>query len=343
MLGKVQVGGDAPISIQSMNNTRTADVAATLAQLRELAAAGCDIGRLAVADAADAAALLKLVAQSPLPLVADIHFDYRLALDAIKAGVAGLRLNPGNIGDAGRLRLVAQAAKASGIPLRVGVNGGSLEKDLLEKYGGVTAQALVESAARHIEMLEDAGFFDIKISLKASRLPVMLAAYRQMAELCDYPLHIGVTEAGLPGLGSIKSALGIGVLLADGIGDTLRVSLTGNPLAEVKLAVDILRLLELRPGGVEVISCPTCGRTDIEVEALAQAVQQEVAKLSFVKPLTIAVMGCAVNGPGEAREADIGIAGGKGGGLLFIKGEIIGRFAEEELLPGLLKIIRKID
>jgi (E)-4-hydroxy-3-methylbut-2-enyl-diphosphate synthase len=322
-----------------MNTTRTADVPATLAQLRELAAAGCEIGRLAVADAADAAALPQIMRQSPLPLVADIHFDYRLALAAIEAGVAGLRLNPGNIGGAGRVRLVAEQAKSAGIPIRVGVNGGSLEKDLLEKHGGVTAQALVESAGRHIEMLEDAGFFAIKISLKASRLPIMLAAYQQMAALCDYPLHIGVTEAGLPGLGSVKSALGIGILLAEGIGDTLRVSLTGNPVAEVKLALDILRLLELRAGGVQVISCPTCGRTDIDVAALAQAVQREAAGLNPAKPLTIAVMGCAVNGPGEAREADIGIAGGKNGGLLFAKGEVIGRYSEEELLPELLRRI----
>ena len=341
MLGKVQVGGGAPLSIQSMNNTRAADVEATLAQLRELAATGCDIGRLAVVDMADAAALPQITRQSPLPLVADIHFDHRLALSAIRAGVAGLRLNPGNIGGAARVKQVAQAATSAGLPIRVGVNGGSLEKDLLNKHGGVTAKALVESAGRHIEMLEDAGFFAIKISLKASRLPIMLDAYRQMAALCDYPLHIGVTEAGLPGLGSIKSTLGVGVLLAEGLGDTLRVSLTGDPLNEVRLALDILRLLELRPGGVEVISCPTCGRTDIDVAAIARAAQKEVAGLNPSKPLSIAVMGCAVNGPGEAREADIGIAGGKNGGLLFAKGEIIGRYAEEELLPELLKRIRE--
>ena len=341
MIGNVQVGGGAPLSVQSMNTTRTADVTATLAQLRQLAAAGCEIGRLAVADTADAAALPDILRQSPLPLVADIHFDHRLALAAVKAGVAGLRLNPGNIGGALRVKLVAEQAKSAGIPIRVGVNGGSLEKDLLEKHGGVTAQALVESVGRHIEMLEDAGFFAIKISLKASRLPIMLAAYRQMAALCDYPLHIGVTEAGLPGKGSVKSALGIGILLAEGIGDTLRVSLTGDPLAEINLALDILRLLEFRPGGVDIISCPTCGRTDINVTALAQAVQKAVAGLTPAKPLSIAVMGCAVNGPGEAREADFGIAGGKNGGLLFAKGEIIGRYKKEELLPELLKRMRE--
>ena len=343
MLGSVQVGGGAPLSIQSMNNTRTADRQATLTQLRELAAAGCDIGRLAVADNADAAALPDILPHSPLPVVADIHFDYRLALKAIQAGVAGLRLNPGNIGGTERVKQVAQAALDAGIPIRVGVNGGSLEKNILKKYGGVTAEALVESAGRHVEMLEDAGFFAIKISLKASRLPVMLAAYRQMAALCDYPLHIGVTEAGLPGKGSIKSALGIGILLAEGIGDTLRVSLTGDPLAEVKLALDILRLLELRPGGLEIISCPTCGRTDINVAALAQAVQQETAELKLSQPLSIAVMGCAVNGPGEAREADFGLAGGKNGGLLLAKGEIIGRYSAEELVPELLKKIRETE
>jgi (E)-4-hydroxy-3-methylbut-2-enyl-diphosphate synthase len=337
MLGKVQVGGGAPLAIQSMNNTRTADVTSTLVQLGKLAAAGCDIGRLAIADTADAAALPEIVLQSPLPLVADVHFDYRLALAAIEAGVDGLRINPGNIGGAARVKQVAQAAKSNGLPIRVGVNGGSLEKDLLEKHGGITAEALVESAGRHIEMLQDAGFFAIKISIKASRLPIMLAAYRQMAALCDYPLHIGVTEAGLPGLGSLKSALGIGILLAEGIGDTMRVSLTGDPLAEVKLAQDILRLLELRPGGIEVISCPTCGRTNIDVATLALAVQREIAGLNPTKPLTIAVMGCAVNGPGEAREADFGIAGGVGGGLLVAKGEVIGRYSEEELLPELLK------
>ena len=341
MLGGLQIGGDAPLTIQSMNTTRSADVPATLAQLHQLAAAGCDIGRLAVADQADADALPQIVRQSPLPLVADIHFDYRLALAAIKAGMAGLRLNPGNIGGAERVKQVAQAARSAGIPIRVGVNGGSLDKDLLAKYGGVTAEAMVESAGRHIELLEDAGFFDIKISLKASRLPLMLAAYRRMAAICDYPLHIGVTEAGLPGMGSVKSALGIGILLAEGIGDTLRVSLTGDPLAEVRLAQDILRLLGLRPGGIEVISCPTCGRTEVDVAALAQAVQNELAGLDPIKPLSIAVMGCAVNGPGEAREADIGIAGGKNSGLLFAKGEIIGRFGEEELLGELLKRIKE--
>lgn len=342
MLGNVPIGGGAPISIQSMNNTRTANVAATVAQLQALADAGCEIGRLAVADAADAEALPAVVRQSPLPLVADIHFDYRLALASVQAGVAGLRVNPGNIGGAARVKQVAVAAKAAGIPIRVGVNGGSLDKDLLQKYGGVTAEGMVESAGRHIEMLQDAGFFDIKISLKASRLPLMLAAYRQMAAICDYPLHIGVTEAGLPGLGSVKSALGIGILLAEGIGDTVRVSLTGDPVAEVKLALDILRLLELREGGIEVISCPTCGRTSINLAALAQAVNEEVAGLSSNKPLTIAVMGCAVNGPGEAREADLGVAGGQGGGLLFAKGEVIGRYSEEELLPALLNKIREL-
>jgi len=342
MLGPVQIGGGAPVSIQSMNNTRTADVAATLAQLRALQDVGCEIGRLAVADEEDAQALPAILRVSPLPLVADIHFDYRLALAAIQAGISGLRLNPGNIGDKTRVVQVAKAALSAGIPIRVGVNGGSLAKDLLAKYGSVTAEALVESAGRQIEMLEDAGFYRIKISLKASRLPVMLDAYRQMAACCDYPLHIGVTEAGLPGLGSLKSAIGIGTLLAEGIGDTLRVSLTGDPVAEVRLAQDILRLLELRPGGVQIISCPTCGRTKIEVAALAQAVQREVAGLKPGKPLTIAIMGCAVNGPGEAREADLGIAGGQNGGLLFAKGEVIGRYSEEALLPELLSRIRAL-
>ncbi|MCL1976442.1 MAG: flavodoxin-dependent (E)-4-hydroxy-3-methylbut-2-enyl-diphosphate synthase [Firmicutes bacterium] len=339
MIGNVQVGGGAPLSIQSMNNTRTADIPATLAQLQCLAEAGCQIGRLAVADIEDAAALPKIVRLSPLPLVADIHFDHRLALASVKAGIAGLRINPGNIGGKERVHQVAQAAKAAAIPIRVGVNGGSLEKDLLQKYGGITAETLVESAGRHIEMLEDTGFFDIKISLKASRLPIMLAAFRQMAAICEYPLHIGVTEAGLPGKGSVKSALGIGSLLAQGIGDTLRVSLTGDPLEEVRLALDILHFLELKPGSPEVISCPTCGRTTIDVAALATAVQKELTMLRPIKQLTIAIMGCAVNGPGEAREADFGVAGASNGAVLFAKGEIIGRYEKENILPELLRRI----
>ncbi len=341
-LGKVPIGGGSPISVQSMNNTRTADIAATLGQLQALAQAGAEIGRLAVADREDAAALPQIVMASPLPLVADIHFDYRLALAAVGAGIAGLRINPGNIGGKDKVAQVAAAAKAAGIPIRVGVNGGSLEKELRQKYGGCTGEALCESALRHVEMLEDQGFFEIKISLKATSLPVMLQAYRQMAAKTDYPLHLGVTEAGTPADGVLKSALGIGALLSEGIGDTLRVSLTGDPVREVAAAKKILSFLELRQEGFTFISCPTCGRTQIDVEGLALGVQQALADKIPKKPLKIAVMGCVVNGPGEAADADIGIAGGQDCGLLFIHGQTVGKYPADQLLSALLQGVDKL-
>ncbi|MCR4963569.1 MAG: flavodoxin-dependent (E)-4-hydroxy-3-methylbut-2-enyl-diphosphate synthase [Firmicutes bacterium] len=341
-LGPVAVGGGNPISIQSMNNTRTADVEATLDQLHALAEAGAEIGRLAVAGRQDAEALPQIVARSPLPLVADIHFDYLLALAAIRAGIAGLRINPGNIGGKERVSQVARAAREAGIPIRVGVNGGSLEKDLRKKYGGCTGQALCESALRHVEMLEDNQFFDIKISLKATSLPVMLSAYREIAVKCEYPLHLGVTEAGLGEDGVLKSAMGVGALLSQGIGDTIRVSLTGDPLQEVQAAKKILSLLDIRRQGFSFISCPTCGRTEMDVEGVALAVRRALAEVRPSRPLTIAVMGCAVNGPGEAADADVGIAGGKDCGLLFVKGQTVGKYPTEQLAPALLAAVDKL-
>ena len=341
-LGQVPIGGGAPVSVQSMCNTPTADVAATLAQLRALHDAGADIGRLAVLDTEAAEALPALVKESPLPLVADIHFDYRLALAAVKAGVAGLRLNPGNIGGAARVKAVAAAAKAAGIPIRIGVNGGSLEQDLLARYGGITAEALVESALRHAALLEDEGFFAIKLSLKASHVPTMIEAYRLASTQTDYPLHIGVTETGTFYRGSLKSALGIGTLLMEGIGDTLRVSLTDDPCNEVKLALDILSILGLRQGKWELVSCPTCGRTAIDLIALAKRVEAGLADITPLRPLKVAVMGCAVNGPGEARDADIGIAGGVKGGLIFRRGEKVGFYDESVLFDEFMRMVREL-
>jgi len=339
-LGSVGIGHEHPVSIQSMTTTDTRNTAATLKQIRELGASGCEIVRVAVPDCEAAYALSAIVQESPLPVVADIHFDYRLALMAIDNGVHGLRLNPGNIGEEWKVREVVRAAQEKSIPIRIGVNGGSLEKKILEKHGGVTAQALVESARRHVSILEDLGFELIKISLKSSRVPLMIDAYRQIAGQVPYPLHLGVTEAGLYEVGSIKSAVGIGSLLALGIGDTIRVSLTGDPVREIKVAKLILHAVELRKEGVEVISCPTCGRCQIDLYALAAEVEKRTADLKV--PLTIAVMGCAVNGPGEAREADLGIAGGKGEGLVFAKGKIVKKVPESQLLEALLDEIGKI-
>lgn len=341
-LGGVQIGGAYPVRIQSMTNTKTADIPATLAQIEALVKAGCDFVRLAVPDQAAADALPTLVRAAPCPLVADIHFDYRLALRAIAAGMAGLRLNPGNIGSAAGVQAVAAAAKDAGTVIRIGVNGGSLEKELLERYGGVTAKAMVESALRHCALLEDCGFADIKLSLKATSLPLTLAAYRGIADRVDYPLHIGLTEAGTRLRGSIHSAMTIGILLEEGIGDTIRVSLAGDPLAEVWTAKEILRGLELLPGGFTVIACPTCGRTEIDVEGIARQIENALAERKAPRPVKIAVMGCVVNGPGEARDADIGIAGGKGEGLLFCKGEICGKYANDRLAAALLAKLEEI-
>ena len=316
--GSVAIGGGAPVSIQSMTNSDTRDVEETLAQIRALAAAGCDLVRVSVYDRACAGAVRALVDHSPVPLVADIHFDHSLAIAAMENGVHKLRINPGNIGGADKVRRVADCAKAHHVPIRVGVNAGSLEKDILEQYGGVTAQGMVDSALRHIRLLEAAGFDDIVISLKSSDVPLTVQAYRLMHQTCDYPLHLGVTEAGLPGQGTVKSAIGIGALLLDGIGDTVRVSLTGDPLHEPAAALDILRALGLRRG-IRFVSCPTCGRTQIDVMGIAQRVTREFADVD--KPVTVAVMGCVVNGPGEARDADIALCGGKDCGELYIQGK----------------------
>ena len=337
MVGNVPIGSDAPIVIQSMTNTRTSDASSTLVQIKALAAAGCQIVRCTVPDEQAAAALPQIISGSPIPVIADIHFDYKMALASIEAGVHGLRLNPGNIGGADRVRQVAAAAKAKNIPIRVGVNTGSLEKEFLQKYGGVTADAMVESAMKQVRILEEQGFDQIKISLKASNVSLMLEAYRKLAQLTDYPFHIGVTEAGTVKRGSIKSAVGIGALLSQGIGDTIRVSLAADPVEEIFVAKEILRSLGLYKKGAEFIVCPTCGRTRIAVADIASKIEAAVEKMNIDKQIKIAVMGCVVNGPGEAREADIGIAGGDGEGLLFMKGETIAKYPQEQLVDELLK------
>lgn len=339
-VGKVKIGGDAPITVQSMTNTRTDDAAATLRQIGELAAAGCEIIRCAVPDMAAAEGLKRIVSESPIPVIADIHFDYKLALAAIDAGVDGLRLNPGNIGGNDRVAAVVDAAKKRNIPIRIGVNAGSLPKDLLEKYGHPTAEALVEAAWRHIHILEEMDYRNIKVSLKAHDVPLTVAAYRLLASQCDYPLHVGITEAGTINSGIIKSAVGIGTLLAEGIGDTIRVSLTGDPVREVKVAYDILKSLGLREYGPTLISCPTCGRTKINLEKLALEVERRLEKIS--EPITVAVMGCVVNGPGEAREADVGIAGGINEGLIFKKGVVLKKVPEACIIDELFAEIDKI-
>lgn len=341
-IGGIAIGGEAPIVIQSMTNTKTYDIPSTLRQIRALAEAGCEIVRIAVPDMESAVAVRTLVKQSPVPLVADIHFDYRLALAAVENGIQGLRINPGNIGGRERVLSVATACKERGIPIRIGVNGGSLEKELLSKYGGVTADALVESALGHIHLLEEVNFRDIKISLKCSQIPFMLSAYEKLGQLVDYPFHIGVTEAGTLRQGTIKSAVGIGALLAQGLGDTLRVSLAGDPVAEIFVAKTILQSLGLRENGVEYIVCPTCGRTEIDLPALAEEVENKVAKANIAVPLKVAIMGCAVNGPGEAKDADVGIAGGRDSGLLFVGGQIIGKYPKEELADILVEKIIEV-
>lgn len=341
-VGSVKVGGGAPIVIQSMTNTDTRDTAGTLAQIHSLAEAGCEIVRLAVLDQDAAKALKVIAATSPLPVIADIHFDYRLALQVIEQGIHGLRLNPGNIGARWKVQEVVRAVREQQIPIRIGVNAGSLEKEILEKHGGPTAEGMVESALGHIRLLEEEGYDNLKVSLKASSVPLMLEAYRKIHKVMNYPLHLGVTEAGTVRSGVVKSAIGIGTLLAEGIGDTIRVSLTGDPVREIPVALDILRVLDLRERSVELISCPTCGRTQVDLAALAEQVEERLSQLPPLdKPLRVAVMGCAVNGPGEAREADYGIAGGKGMGLLFRKGEIVARLPESELLEALLREIEE--
>ncbi len=339
-VGGVKIGGGAPVSIQSMLNTATTDVEGSLAQLDRLKNAGCEIARLAVPDMAAAEGFRRIAEKSPLPLVADIHFDYRLALAAAEGGAAKIRINPGNIGGEQNVRAVVDCCKAHGIPIRIGVNGGSLDKTLLEKYGHPTAEALVESAFSHIRLLEKFGFYDICVSMKSSNVPLMMQAYRLMHEKSDYPLHVGVTETGTEYMGTIKSAMGIGGLLCMGIGDTVRVSLTADPVREVYAAKAILKAAGLRPQGVNLISCPTCGRTKIDLIGLANRVEQALADCD--KNITVAVMGCIVNGPGEAREADVGIAGGDGCGVLFVKGELREKLPYDELLPTLLTYIEKL-
>ena len=318
-VGSIRIGGGAPVSIQSMTNTDTRDVNATLAQIRRLAAAGCEIVRVSVYDEACAEAVKPLVDGSPVPLVADIHFDHRLAIRAVENGIVKVRINPGNIGSETKVRQLADCLKAHHVPVRIGVNSGSLEKELLDRYGKPTPEALVESALGHAKLLEDCGFCDIVLSMKASNVPDTVEAARIAARKCDYPLHIGVTEAGTAGMGTVKSAIGIGALLLDGIGDTVRVSLTGDPAYEVYAAKDILKAVGLRNEGLDIISCPTCGRTCIPVEDIASRVKAATEHIK--KPLKVAVMGCVVNGIGEGREADIGIAGGRDGGVLFAKGK----------------------
>uniref|UniRef100_A0A7C1F3E7 4-hydroxy-3-methylbut-2-en-1-yl diphosphate synthase (flavodoxin) n=1 Tax=Ammonifex degensii TaxID=42838 RepID=A0A7C1F3E7_9THEO len=337
-VGGVQVGGGAPVVVQSMTNTDTRDVTQTVAQIKELAAWGCELVRVAVPDAEAAAALREIKAASPLPVIADVHFDYRLALAALAAGVDGLRLNPGNIGGEEKVRLIVAEAKSRGVPIRIGVNAGSLERRLLEKYGGVTAAALVESALTHVRLLEDMDFTAIKVSVKAAEVPLVVEAYRRLALAVDYPLHVGVTEAGTLRAGLIRSAVGIGILLAEGIGDTIRVSLTAPPRYEVWAAWEILKSLGLRRRGVELISCPTCGRCEIDLVRIATEVEERLQRVTT--PLKVAVMGCVVNGPGEAREADVGIAGGKGVGLLFRKGKPLRTVPEKDLVEELLRELK---
>jgi (E)-4-hydroxy-3-methylbut-2-enyl-diphosphate synthase len=334
-VGPVQIGGGAPVVVQSMTNTDPADVGATLAQVRRLAAAGCEVVRLAVPDQKAARAFGEVKAESPVPLIADIHFNHRLALAALEQGADALRINPGNLGGAAKTRRVVEACRQKGVPLRLGVNAGSLEADLLSKYGAPTAPALVESGLRWVRQFEDWGFFDFKISLKSSDVLTTVAAYRSLSRQVNYPLHLGVTEAGGLIAGTVKSALGIGLLLAQGIGDTLRVSLTRDPLEEVRVAYEILRALRLRERGVELISCPTCGRCKIDLFDLAAEAERRL--LSVAAPLKVAIMGCVVNGPGEAREADVGIAGGKRVGVLFKKGKPVRKVPEKELLAALLQ------
>ncbi len=339
-IGSVAIGGGAPISVQSMCNTKTTDTKATVAQIKALQNAGCDIVRVAVPDMEAAQNLGNIIKEINIPLVADIHFDYKLALEAIKQGISALRLNPGNIGGEEKVRAVVKAAKEAHIPIRIGVNAGSLDKKILAKYGEVTPEALVESAMQHVKILEDLDFHDLKISLKAHDVPLTLAAYRLMSKTVDYPLHLGITEAGTVNTGIIKSAVGIGALLSEGIGDTFRISLTGDPVVEVKVANEILKSLGLKEYGPTLVACPTCGRTSIDLPAIAEQVEK---KLEGIKdPIDVAVMGCVVNGPGEARGADVGIAGGNGEGLIFRKGEIIRKVPEENLVEELFKEIDAI-
>ncbi|WP_435788938.1 flavodoxin-dependent (E)-4-hydroxy-3-methylbut-2-enyl-diphosphate synthase [Clostridium sp.] len=339
-IGEIYIGGDSKVAVQSMTSTDTRDVEATVNQILQLEKVGCDIVRCAVPDMIAAEAIKDIVKRIHIPLVADIHFDYRLALKSIENGIAKLRINPGNIGSVDKIKLVAMAAKEKGIPIRIGVNSGSLESDILEKYGHVCAQALVESALRHVEILERLDFYDIVISIKSSDVVMMIESYKLISDSVDYPLHLGVTEAGTTWRGTIKSSVGIGALLASGIGDTIRVSLTGDVIDEVKVGIEILKSLGYRDEGIKFVSCPTCGRTQINLIKIASEVEKRLEGSD--KNIKVAIMGCVVNGPGEAREADIGIAGGVGVGLIFKKGKIIKTVNEEDLVEELIREIDKL-
>jgi (E)-4-hydroxy-3-methylbut-2-enyl-diphosphate synthase len=342
-VGWVEVGGDAPVRIQSMTTTKTADINATLQQIASLVAAGVDIVRVAVPHWEDAEALKAIAAKSTVPVIADIHFQWKYAMAALEAGIHGLRINPGNIKYQDKVRLIAREAQARRVPIRIGVNAGSLEKDLLEKYGNPTAEALVESALNEARILEDEDFFDIKISVKHSNPRVMINAYRMLAEKCDYPLHLGVTEAGPMPMGGVKSAVGIGALLAEGIGDTIRVSLTDDPVWEVKVGNAILQSLGLRKRGLDLVACPSCGRAEVDVLGLTRQVNEALEREGLKAPIRVAVMGCVVNGPGEAREADLGIAAGKGYGQLIVRGEVREhRIPEDQIVRVVVEEARKL-
>ncbi|WP_339063250.1 flavodoxin-dependent (E)-4-hydroxy-3-methylbut-2-enyl-diphosphate synthase [Tepidibacillus marianensis] len=339
-VGNVRIGGQSDVVIQSMTTTDTRDIDATVAQIERLAEVGCQMVRLAVINEDAANAIKEIKKRSPLPLIADIHFDYNLALIALENGIDKIRINPGNIGSIDKVRAVVEACRERNVPIRIGVNSGSIEKDVLAKYGHPTAEGLVESALKHIEILEQLDFYEMVISLKASNVPMMIKAYHLMAEKRNYPLHVGVTEAGTIFAGSIKSSVGIGTVLATGIGDTMRVSLTGDPTEEIKVAKEILKSLEIRTNEPEIISCPTCGRAQIDLISLANRVEEVLYTID--QPIKVAVMGCAVNGPGEAREADVGVAGGQGEGLIFRHGEIVRKVKEENLFEELMKEIEEI-
>lgn len=340
-IGGVKVGGGAPITVQSMTNTFTHEIGATVEQIHRLEAAGCELVRVAVPDAAAVEAISSIKEQISIPLIADIHFDYRLALGAVRAGADALRINPGNIGGAKKVKAVAKLARERGIAIRIGVNAGSLEKEILKRYGSATPEAMVESALRHIELLESFDFHDIKLSIKASDVARTVEAYRLAASKTDFPLHVGVTEAGTLLSGTVKSALGIGILLADGIGDTFRVSLTRDPVDEVRVGFQILKALKIRQRGPDIVSCPTCGRCEIDLVDVVERV--ESALITKTTPVQLAIMGCVVNGPGEAREADIGIAGGKGHGVLFKKGKVVRKVPEDRLVETLLEEVEKCE
>jgi (E)-4-hydroxy-3-methylbut-2-enyl-diphosphate synthase len=341
-IGDVTVGGDAPVRVQSMTTTKTSDVDATLQQIASLVAAGVDIVRVAVPHWADAEALRAIAVKSTVPVVADIHFQWKYAMAALEAGIQGLRINPGNIKYEDKVRLIAREAKARGVPIRIGVNAGSLEKELLERHGSPTPEALVESALNEARILEDEDFFDIKISVKHSNPRVMIEAYRMLAEKCDYPLHLGVTEAGPMPMGVVKSSVGIGTLLAEGIGDTIRVSLTDDPVEEVKVGIQILQALGLRRRGLDLVACPSCGRAEVDVLGLTKQVHEALEREGLKVPIRVAVMGCVVNGPGEAREADLGIAAGKGQGFLVVKGEVVDKIPEERFVERLIEEAKRI-